>query len=354
MPFRLGRITVWWTASVIVCLLAACSTGSMSDGPAVIRGHTMGTTYTVKITSPVPDTKQVEHIASDIENRLTAVNQQMSTYLDSSEISCFNAFRDSNWFAVSEATAEVVNRALEVSAISGGAFDITVGPLVNLWGFGAESDTARVPTEEQIARVREMVGYHYLDVRMSPPALRKVMPGIYCDLAGIAKGFGVDRIAEYLDSGGINNYCVEIGGEVRTRGRNDRGALWQIGIAMPRETLGVELVVALDSAAMATSGDYRIYFDEGGKRYSHTIDPRTGYPISHRLASVTVIHESCCVADAMATAINVLGPDEGYDLAVRQGLAALLMIHTDDGFVEKRTPAFERLSVTERSATAGE
>ena len=191
--------------------------------------------------------------------------------------------------------------------------------------------------------MRNKVGYDKLSISVDPPRLSKIIPDVYCDLSAIAKGYGVDKVAEFIELIGFTNYLVEIGGEVRTGGRNLAGNYWRIGISTPGNDLGIEKVVPINNSSMATSGDYRNYFKVDGKRYSHTIDSRTGYPITHQLTSVTVVHDSCVVADAIATAINVLGPQEGFELAIKENIAAFLIIREDEGFIEKMTPQFEEL-----------
>jgi len=177
---------------------------------------------------------------------------------------------------------------------------------------------------------------------MNPPSIKKDIPGLYCDLSAIAKGFGVDKAAEYLESKNYKNYIVEIGGEVRTGGMK-HNRFWRVGIASPNGGSSIEKVIELKDASMATSGDYHNYFEKNGIRYSHTIDPAAGRPITHKLASVSVLHKFCCTADAYATAINVMGPEKGYEWAVKENLPVLLIIH-DRGnrFVEKMTPQFKK------------
>jgi thiamine biosynthesis lipoprotein len=315
-----------------------------------IHGSTMGTTYMVKIVKP--DDKKfssgdelTQRVTADIENLLKKVNRQMSTWIEDSEISRFNRYKESQWFEVSPETVLVIAEALRVSKESNGAFDITVGPLVNLWGFGPPGTTGQIPGEEQIKKVMEEIGYRKLSVRLSPPALKKEEPGIYCDLSAIAKGFGVDQVAEYLDSRGFSHYLVEIGGEVRAKGFNHENQIWRVAIASPDPYGGspYRKIIGLKDASMATSGDYFNYFEKDGVRYSHTIDPSTGRPITHKLASVTVIHESCMTADAMATAINVLGPGKGYELAIKENLPVFMIIRGPKGFQENMTSRFAEM-----------
>ena len=197
------------------------------------------------------------------------------------------------------------------------------------------------PTQLQVAKTR--VGYEKIHIDLSAPALKKEIPEVYCDLSAIAKGFGVDRIASYLDSLGINRYFIEIGGELRTKGHNHLGQPWRIGITSPAGQGELQKAIALNNMSMATSGDYHNYFERDGIRYSHTIDPRTGRPITHALASVTVLHKSCAYADGLATAINVMGPEKGFAYAEKHNLAVFMIVRQGDGFVEKMTSNFEAL-----------
>lgn len=317
-----------------------------SDGLIEIPGFTMGTTYMVKVlktgeATPAITAETTRVLSTGIADRLNTVNKQMSMWREDSEISRFNRFRETGWFDISADTARVIDEALKTSQKSGGAFDITVGPLVNLWGFGPAKEKREIPNESQIKEALAKTGYHKLSVRLSPPAVQKTDPGIYCDLSAIAKGFGVDIAAEYIEEKGFTNYLVEIGGEVRARGMNSQGMPWRVAIASPDGSSGYQKVIFLEDAAMATSGDYHNYFEKDGVRYSHTIDPNTGRPITHKLASVTVIHASCMTADAMATAIDVLGPEKGYEFALKENLPVFLVIREKDGFIEKMTPPFQ-------------
>jgi thiamine biosynthesis lipoprotein len=308
----------------------------------VLQGPTMGTAYTVKVP---PQSEQREHeIKTAIDAALEQLSQQMSTYIPDSEISQFNQSKDSGWMSVSAATAEVVAAAQKVSGISGGAFDVTVGPLVNLWGFGPDQRPPRAPIDDSIAALRERMGYALLEVRLNPPALRKANPELYVDLSGIAKGYGVDVVARTLEEFGIRDYLVEIGGELRAAGRKPSGEPWRIGIERPEPGgRSVQRIIELHDTALATSGDYRNFFEQDGKRYSHTIDPATGRPIEHDLASVTVVHDSTMFADAMATAMMVLGPEAGYQLAEREGLAVLFLVKAEGEFEQKATSRFKAL-----------
>jgi thiamine biosynthesis lipoprotein len=329
----------------VIAVLISCSSQNQATDINVLEGSTMGTFYTIKIVTT--DLRQ-QNIKPDslklqIDSLLVQINHWMSTYQNDSEITGFNNFSKSEWYPVAPELAYVVSYAQKISKLSDGAFDITVGPLVNLWGFGPEDRTTLVPTDAEIKILQELIGFQKLHVNSTPSTLKKEITEIYCDLSGIAKGYGVDRIAEYLDSLGIRNFMTDIGGEIRAHGRNAGNELWKIGVATPDEEFGVQKVIPLENKAVATSGDYRNYFEKDGQRYSHTIDPRSGKPITHRLASVTVIHDSCMVADGLATAINVMGPEVGYKFAIDRELPVLLIVREDEGFKEKITPQFQKI-----------
>ena len=311
--------------------LAACSAPDRTSPPQHVHlaGPTMGTTWQVKLPT-LPERTSRDELQAAIERRLERVNDQMSTYRPDSELSRFNRHEGTDWFEVSADTARVVSAAQQISALTGGAFDVTVGPLVNLWDFGPDERDARVPSEEELAATRERIGYEMLEVRDDPPALRKSQPDLYVDLSAIAKGFGVDQIAVHLENLGTDSYFIEVGGEIRTRGKKPDGTPWRIGIEAPAATRldaqAAQRVLELGGRAVATSGDYRNYWEKDGQRFSHTIDPRTGRPVGHELASVTVVSDDCMTADGWATALMVLGPEDAYNSAMKQDLAALFIV----------------------------
>jgi thiamine biosynthesis lipoprotein len=237
---------------------------------------------------------------------------------------------------------EVVLEAQRVSRLTGGAFDITVGPLVDVWGFGPSS-VDETPSDTVIQELLAATGYQQLEVDVRAGTLRKAGDSCHIDLSAIAKGYAVDRVAAALDDGGYGSYLVEIGGEVRTRGHNGAGEAWRVGIERPDpERRSVYAAVALSGLSMATSGDYRNFFIRDGVRISHTIDPRTGRPVAHDLASVSVVAASCMTADAFATALEVMGPAEGFEFAERQHISAFFLIRAGDGvFEERRTSQWD-------------
>ncbi|WP_094752244.1 FAD:protein FMN transferase [Psychromonas sp. CD1] len=341
----ISRISKWLVLTGLACLLLSC--GNVEPEIVQLQGTTMGTYYTITL---VLDAKQqkTEDLSQSklkfaIDKKLELVNAQMSTYIPDSELSLFNQSKQS--FVVSKATAFVVNSALKIYKQSQGAYDITVGPLVNLWGFGPDKRPTKVPSAGLIARQKLRVGGQYLTVQGT--TLQKAIPDLYIDLSSIAKGYGVDVISEYLQSLGINNYLVDIGGELRAQGMKPKNKRWTLAIERPTVGKNVEQVIHIGDNAIATSGDYRNYYEFNGIRYSHTIDPNTGKPITHKLASVTVINKSCMLADAYATAITVLGPKVGLDFAKKHQLAVFLIVKKGDKFIESYTDAFKMYLVQE-------
>jgi len=321
-----------------ILILASCSEKSR---PVIhLQGQTMGTTYNVKYV--VESDAPVEGLQQKIDARLVDINKLMSTYDPTSELSRFNQYRYTDNFAASPDTLFVVEEALRLAKLSGGVLDVTVGPLVNLWGFGPTKRPEKVPNQSDIDAVRDYVGYAKLSTTGS--GLRKSNPMLYVDLSTIAKGYGVDEVAAILDKHNITNYLVEIGGEMRVTGQRGDGSEWLIAIEKPVTTeRAVQKVLSIGTNAVATSGDYRNYYEEDGKRYSHLIDPTTGSPISHNLVSVTVIHPSSMTADGLATAFNVMGWEQARALAEQEQLAVFLIRRVDDGFEEYASPEFDKL-----------
>ena len=330
-------------AFLVFLAIAACS---HAPSPEQFDGRTMGTTYSVTVASH-PQSVRREAIQSVIDHVLDEVNRNLSTYDPGSDISRFNASATTDPIAVSPGLRAVAAIAGEVNAATGGAFDITVGPLVQAWGFGAGSRAAQViPGTDEIDRLRAKVGFDRLELGADGRSLRKTVPALQLDVNGIAPGYAVDLIAERFDALGVEDYLVELGGEVRAHGRSPRGRPWRVAVEAPMSgERRPYALVELDGVAVSTSGDYRDFREVNGRRLSHTIDPRTGAPVTHALASVSVAHRSAALADAYATALMVLGPEAGMALAGRLGLAALFIEHNANGpgFTERSTPAFDRL-----------
>jgi FAD:protein FMN transferase len=339
-----------FTKLVFVLLLVGFGACSRSPAELNLIGPTMGTTYTVKIARP-PAHIQAHEVRVVIDRELARIDESMSGYRPDSEISRFNASRSTDWFEVSADLATVVQAALNVSEASGGAFDVTVTPLVRAWGFGAANTApADLPDEATLRRLLEQTGYRKLQVRHTQAALRKDQPDLTVDLNGIAPGFAVDRIAAGFDALGLQSYMIDIGGEIRVRGRNAAGEKWRIAVEEPLDAQArtAFAILELDGLAVATSGEYRHYYTRDGKRYSHTIDPRSARPIEHDLASVAVVHREAMYADAWGTAFNVLGAEAGYELAEKVGMSVIFIVDAEGQLEAKSTSAIQPLIATTR------
>lgn len=301
----------------------------------------MGTTYETKFFG-VDTEERVAALSEAIEAELEEVNRQMSTYLPDSEISRFNVSDSTDWFEVSIETEQVVRRSLEIAEESEGAFDPTVMPLVRLWKFGPEKEKQpEFPSDESIAAAKSHVGYSLIETRANPPALRKSDPQTEIDLSAVAKGHGVDRVAAVLKRAGAASWYVEIGGEILTSGAKPDGSPWVVGIETPSPgERSAGTFVRVVGEALATSGDYRNFYEIDGVRYSHTIDPATGRPVAASLASVSVLANNCADADAYATALSVLGEERGMRLAESAGIDALLIVRDGSTFRTRRTLGF--------------
>ena len=330
----------WFVLAALLTVLGACGDSPRERPVQELVGSTMGTTFSIKIVAP-PENIDLAALQQDIEAVLDSINRTMSTYLDDSELSRFNASDDTDWVGVSAELCQAIEAARVVSEFTGGAFDVTVGPLVNLWGFGPTESVYEPPANDTITAAMQDIGYTKLQVDCSVPALRKESPGVYVDLSAFAKGHAVDEVAELLEARALTDYLVEIGGEMRIRGTNARSELWAIAVETPdRAGRSVRKVLRLTDSAMATSGDYRNFFEHDGRFFSHTIDPRTGYPVTHIGASVTVVADTAAFADAAATALLVLGPEAGMELAERESIAAYFLLRLGSEFEERMSSLF--------------
>lgn len=323
-------------AAIAVALLRPAPPATQRE----LTGHTMGTAYSIKY-RPAPGAPAPVELQAEVDRLLGEINRTLSTYDPDSELSRFNRARTTDPVVISPALHTVLRVAFQVSEQSGGAFDVTVGPLVNLWGFGPDPRNDRIPAAADLAAARRRVGYDKLELRDAPPTLRKTHADVYVDLSAIAKGYGVDRVSELLEAHGLEHHLVEIGGELRARGHNARGERWRVAVERPI-SIGRSLgpVLALDAAALATSGGYRNFFTIGGRRYAHIIDPVSGWPAHNRAASVSVVADSCMLADAWATALQVQGPERGMATAERLGLAVLFIVEHEDRLEERASRGF--------------
>lgn len=310
-----------------------------SERVATLAGATMGTTWCVKLVAD--GATATDRAGARIQAALDLVIAQMSTWEPDSDLSRFNAAPAGTWRALPDECFAVVDFALRLARETAGAYDPTIGPLVDLWGFGPAPRRTAPPTAGEIATGRARCEWDR--VALDADTRRAYQPGgVSVDLSSIAKGYAVDLVASALEGEGIDRYLVEIGGELLGRGTKPDGSPWWVALERPPDARAdprTDTVLALHGLGVATSGDYRRYFEDGGTRYSHTLDPRTGRPVDHRLASVTVLHPECMVADALATALTVLGADEGLDWARRRDVAALFVERTADGLDERMTPA---------------
>ena len=321
----------------ILTLLAGCA---QRDSQLKLSGQTMGTTWHITMMMPAGSGLQQQTLQAGVESSLEAVNASMSTYREDSEISRFNASPVGEWFEISSDFYQVLSAAMAVGWQSGGAYDVTVGPLVNLWGFGPPGQVPEPPSTEAIAAAMAKVGQDHLRVDGEAYRLYKDAD-VYLDFSSIAKGYAVDEIARWLSAQGIEHYLVEVGGEMRLSGLSPRGDSWRIAIEQPQAaTFDIARAIQLQNVGVATSGDYRNYFEVDGVRYSHSIDPRNGRPVAHELVSVTVVHPSTMMADAWATALTVLGAEEAWSVAQSRGLAVYLIQRDGEGFASRYTEAF--------------
>lgn len=335
--------------SVLLMMLGCSDAADDKSKPreVLLQGLTMGTVaYSVKLivkpdgASSSPEQKfERDEVHAEIEAILKQLNQDMSNWIPDSELSRFNNSTSLEPMEISSGLARVIAESLRLGKLSKGKLDVTVGPLVNLWGFGPELRPERVPTDEELALAKARVGLQHLS--LSDNKLTKAIPDLYIDLSTIAKGYAVDLLAEAMERHGIHNYLVEVGGELRVKGFKHTGELWTVAIEKPitQERLVHQLVVPKDNA-LATSGDYRKYFEVDDQRFSHIIDPDSGRPINHKIVSVTVIHPSSMTADGLSTSMMLMGEDKAYDFAMANDIAAYIISKTDDGFKEQITVKF--------------
>jgi thiamine biosynthesis lipoprotein len=320
---------------ISIALLLAPTSGD-ARREHLIQGRTMGTTYHVTVVAE--NHQHIEGLKAKIDARLVQINNSMSTYQPDSEISRFNAMKQAGRaFAVSADFLRVMLAAKTIFELSDGAWDATVNPLVDLWGFGRAGRQRTVPQKHQIAALRPKIGFANIQIAASG-ALVKKNTFVTLDLSSIAKGYGVDQVAQIIHGSGFDSYLVEIGGEIFASGQRADGKLWRIGISRPRKDAAlndVYKIVDLNNQGFATSGDYRNFFEVDGIRYSHVIDPRTGYPVSNGIVSVSIIADNCTLADGLATAVMVMGTEKGLDLIHRlEGIEALIIMENPDGSLD--------------------
>ncbi len=337
-----------WSKQGVGVLMLAMVAGCEKPAPVAehpmleIHGRTMGTFYGVKVVGDFPGGQQA--LQTQVDSLLKHYNDEISTYDPNSSLSKFNQQQTTAPFPVSQDMADIVISAVRVGQRTQGVLDVTVGPLVNLWGFGPDKRPVKIPTDAQIAAARQRVGIQrlHVDVSADHAELRKDIPTMYVDLSTVGEGFGADKVADFLESRGVHNYLVEIAGASRSRGVNAKGEPWKLAIQKPTDELDeVQAIVTPDGRAISTSGSYRNYYELDGQRYSHIIDPATGKPITHRLVSATVITPTALEADGLDTALMVMGPEKAMAFAKQQRLAVYLVIKTDKGFKAEYSDAFK-------------
>lgn len=291
----------------LACLLGGCLRGK---GTTTATGHTMGTTWSLRARAPFEEGLQAE-----IQRRLDTWEAMLSHWRPDSALSRFNATTSTEWVSVPTELVEVVELAQQIGGDTGHALDITIAPLVDVWGFGAAGRRSSAPTDGEIAEAKARCGWQHLEARREPPALRKALPQLRINVSAVAEGWALDRLSKHLEAAGLTHFLLEIGGEVLARGE------WRVGIQTPAAPPGkAAQTLLLKDQCLATSGVYRQRFTQNGRDFAHVIDPATGRPIEHRLASVSVLHPSAGQADAFATALLVLGPEKGRTLAEKLGL----------------------------------
>jgi thiamine biosynthesis lipoprotein len=317
------------TLFIISLLLIGCDT----KREHLIQGHTMGTTYHITVVTGY--FKGISGLKEKIDARLAEINHVFSTYINDSEISRFNAFNKADEkFRVSDDFIQVMKVGRKIHQLSDGAWDGTVNPLVDLWGFGPTQREMKIPAASAIRALLQSVGFDRIQI-IEPNFILKNSAGISLDMGSIAKGFAVDRVSQLIAASGFENYLVEIGGEVYTAGLRKDGKKWRVGINRPRKDAAfneVYKVVSLSNRGFATSGDYRNFFEIDGVRYSHVINPSTGYPVSNGVVSVSVIADNCTLADGLATAIMVMGVEKGISLMNRlDDVEGLIVVKKSNG-----------------------
>ena len=329
-----------------VCIWGGhASTPVVAAEPVAVSGRAMGTTWTVKFL-PLENGMRTVEIEHRIADRLEQLERIFSTYRPSSEIAKFNATGGTGWVSVSPELAAAAVQARQISERTRGAFDVTADPLIRMWGFGPEGRRSTLPTPQEIAATRLKVDWRQLEARTDSPALRRARAGVTADFSSIAKGYSADAVGRLLTDLGASTHFVQIGGDIKTGGTGPTGEGWRTGIETPAYARrAVARTVLLSGHALSTSGDYQNFIADRDKRFGHIINPLTGRPAGSELASVSVVDPSCATSSALATALFVLGPEDGWEVAVKEKLACLFFSREakGSGFVQRPTPEFEKL-----------
>lgn len=330
-------------------LLAGCDTASQAT-PTVLEGKTMGTSWRVSVVDITP--QQAAALQKKIQEQLDGDDWLMSTWKKDSALMRFNRSTSTAPWPVSEAMADIVTTSLRVGKKTDGVMDITVGPLVNLWGFGPDQQPVKMPTQAQIDAAKARTGLQHLTVinRAGEQFLQKDLPDLYVDLSTVGEGYAADHLSHLMDREGISRYLVSVGGALVSRGMNGKGLPWRVAVQKPTDRENaVEAVVDINGHGISTSGSYRNYYELDGKRISHVIDPRSGRPIDHKLVSVTVISPTALEADAWDTGLMVLGPERAKEVVTREGLAVMMIMKEGDGFTTWMSPQFSAFLVKDKN-----
>lgn len=320
---------------LLIALLVGCD---RAPQPVRLQGSVFGTGWSLTY-MPIDEGPTPAKVREALLSAFDTVNVSMNTYDPEATISRFNRLPAAEPIEVDWDFTYVFNEARRITEWSDGAFDVTVAPLLKLWGFGPDGPTS-FPTPEALQEAMSRVGLQHFDWQPRTRTLAKLTEGASLDFSSIAKGYGVDLGADALDELGIAHFMLEVGGEMQLRGQSPRGDAWRIAIERPQVGGGVQAAISLTNTGVATSGDYRNYFEREGKRYSHLVDPRTGYPIEHDLVAATVVHPSTGIADAWATALCIMGTEDALAVAEERGLAVYLVRREGDELFEHWSSGF--------------
>jgi thiamine biosynthesis lipoprotein len=332
MPYK------WWIIKSLLLLIFTLS--GCEQKPSQFNGETMGSTYQITVVD-IPNDQSADVLEHDIARLLADAHARLTTYDPKSELNRFNAAPVGEWITLSPILSNALKIAYDNAAITSGAFDPTVAPLVDLWGFGPGKHNDEVPSDADINTAKSLIGYTNIELENSTYRARKLKP-LRLDLSGLGHGYGADLVANYLDEKKVRHYLIDVAGEIRSKGHRPNGDKWRVAIEKPIAMQGgIFQGIYLNAMGLATSGDYRNYFEQNGIRYSHTIDPQTGRPITHTLTSVTVLDKSAARADALATALLVLGPKRGQQLADLLNLPVYFIVRDGKTFRGFATNAFK-------------
>ncbi|MEB4699307.1 FAD:protein FMN transferase ApbE [Klebsiella quasipneumoniae] len=348
-------MTFFRAALLGACVLfSGCDSATTPATPAstatVLDGKTMGTFWRVSVIGV--DEAKAQALRAKVQAQLDADDRLLSTWKNDSALMRFNHAADTRPWPVSEAMADIVTLSLRIGAKTDGAMDITVGPLVNLWGFGPDKQPVATPDAQAIAAAKARTGLQHLQVinQSGRQFLQKDIPDLFVDLSTVGEGYAADHLARLMEQEGISRYLVSVGGALVSRGMNGEGKPWRVAIQKPTDRENaVQAIVDINGHGISTSGSYRNYYELDGKRFSHVIDPQTGQPITHKLVSVTVIAPTALEADGWDTGLMVLGPEKAQQVVREQGLAVYMIVKEGEGFKTWMSPQFRTFLVGEKN-----